>query len=247
MLHISLCRDAVPRCILKHLPQWTPWAFSVTWIPRERERERESDLEGLQASFLESETFILFFNNVKCMTEAILGWGTAKNKRRRDRGGELMWKFLGRTNFGFVRRCRHCLLCSLVYLMMDILYISPKALLSLSGTERLWCMKEPNSRQLWKSWWCGCDRSLGHVMSHHLEVSLSVLGAQFNSYYILPQNPLRLASHICPWRLCFLAECESVSFFSLSLSLMTVPDMEFTDEKDICQHLHSICLHCGSI
>lgn len=156
------------------------------------------------------------------MIEAILGWATAENKRRSDRGVELMWKLLGRTNFGSVRRCRHCLLCSLVYLMMDILYISPKALLSLSETERLWCMKEPNSRQLWKSWWCGCDGSLGHVMSHHLKVTLSVLGAQFNSCYILLQNPLRLASCICMY---FPAECEPVSFLSFSVSLMTVLDI----------------------
>lgn len=53
----------------------------------QREIHRERDLEGVQARFLERETFILLFNNEEYMNEVILV--EAENKRR-DGGGELI-------------------------------------------------------------------------------------------------------------------------------------------------------------
>ncbi len=182
----SVHRDAVSclRCILKpHLPQWTFWDFYVTCIRRERYFER---LQARVSWDINVHFFCLIMRN----TWMKLFLVEPENKRS-DRGGELMWKLLERS-------CQELPTLSFVFSSVSddgySLYISPKAF---SKTEHLWCMKELNSRQFWKSWWCGvvwC--SLCHVVSHHLKDCLSALGAQFKSCYIFTCNPLRQSSCI---------------------------------------------------
>ncbi len=171
------------RCILKpHLPQWTFWDFYVTCIRRERYFER---LQARVSWDINVHFFCLIMRN----TWMKLFLVEPENKRS-DRGGELMWKLLERS-------CQELPTLSFVFSSVSddgySLYISPKAF---SKTEHLWCMKELNSRQFWKSWWCGCDGSLCHVVSHHLKDCLSALGAQFKSCYIFTCNPLRQSSCI---------------------------------------------------
>ncbi len=174
-----------------------------------------------------------------------LFWVEPENKRS-DRGGELMWKLLERTDVGSVRSCLHCLLCSPVYLMTDIL--------SVSHQRHFYACQKQNVCDAWKS---KTPDNSGRADGVDVMVPLDMLchitwkiGFQHwgLSSSLVTSLPVIFSGRVAVARMCHIyipAECKSMSLVLFSVTLISSrwTLLEFTDENDICQHLHSICLH----